>query len=92
MSNVEPWRVDQLMKAGADHAIERFADSLRSRTPDPILHQVVNGIAKGLGEVIGQCIEQHPGIPKTPLNAIQIAQELGILKPQRKAIRKGVQE
>jgi hypothetical protein len=41
----------------------------------------------GLGEVIRKAVQQNPDIPKEDLTAVQLAERIGILKPERKRRR-----
>lgn len=66
-------------------AIDRVAENLCARTQEPIMQQLINGIAKGLGEIVHAAIDEHPGIPKRPLNAVELAREAGILPRAVKA-------
>ena len=42
----------------------------------------------GLKEVIHKAIDQNPEIPKQDLTAVQLAERMGILKPEKKVRRR----
>lgn len=80
----QPWHIDQLLKLAAGHFINNVREACVSRAQDPLVKEAVNGIASGLGNVVNAAIDQHPGIPHQPLDAVQIAQHVGILPRERK--------
>lgn len=47
----------------------------------PLGEKVWNG---GLGEVVKRAIQQNPAIPDKDFTAVELAERMGILKPERK--------
>lgn len=56
-----------------------------------LIRRVPNGaraLDGGLRDVVHRIIDQHPGISKTEFTAVEVAERIGLLKPE-KSKRKG---
>ena len=76
--------IDQLLKLAANHVINAVRNRCVEHFPDEVARTAVNTVARGLGEVVNTAIDEHPGVPKTPMTAVELARHVGLLPPARK--------